>query len=784
MEKNDLFKDYNDTYKYCCPTCQWCGINIQSLTKHVRDRHPFSDEPVDQRGSRETDTNNDVLSDSALEKLLNDLSDESLSNESVMLQDFLSNEKSQSVANVDLQESHKREAKNDLSEIKDDDTYSSVVIGEDFERLYFEDISSIDDSFSSVESDTDIVDDETISSEESQASSDGDSKSFVQSISGKSKVDHVRNLDDQADFGDDILLRLKQKHEKFKQKCSAELPTEIEASVKLLNLIKTANAPLNLYERIFTWAEESFRKENTIFLGNHMKRDKVFEFLNKRYGMNDIHPKEEEITLPSGRKIKVVTHDVIESIYSLLTDDDLMKGSNLVMKKDSPWEPIDFDHDEIGDLHTGSLFKMGFETYCTDKKGKDVLCCFVFFIDKTHTDKKGNLTLEPVTITLSIFRRDVRNRDDSWRTIGYIPNLEKDYQYKDTDEKYNDYHAVLRHILKPIVQIQKLGGLKWKWKTKNDSEKSIVLQMPVWNFLGDTEGQDKLCGRIACRNLMVNCICRYCNTETKECDNPDVDFEHTKMKQMNLIQRNRRENDLKKWSYYGIDNATHDLMYCDQERGIHGACPFEIVHTCQLGLNVYAQTGFFTTKQQPANIKKRNQSKRAMHTEVQNANEATVNLPEEQPKTNRNVFDVKFSKKFDELSKFWGKQLRQQSDRNLPRTYFSQGILPSYDAKQRNRKKFNAHEYQGCMIVTLCTMISGMQDEYFNRLGPERYADYISLYEKLIMLENLLQSNHLSKTDMKFIENYIPQLMDAFSRTVDRQSGMGHKFVKFHLFCI
>jgi hypothetical protein len=213
-----------------------------------------------------------------------------------------------------------------------------------------------------------------------------------------------------------------------------------------------------------------------------------------------------------------------------------------------------------------------------------------------------------------------------------------------------------------------------------------VLQMPVWNFLGDTEGQDKLCGRIACRITMVNCICRYCDILTKKAMILIILLNIQQWNLLTSFKKKRKEDDLKKWSYYGIDNATHELKYCDQERGIHGACPFEIVHTCQLGLNVYAQTAFFTTKQQPASIRKKNSGKRALLKEAENADLATVNNPEDQLKSNRNVFDVKFSKKFDELAKFWGKQLRQQSDRNLKRTYFSQGILPSYDAKKRNRK--------------------------------------------------------------------------------------------------
>ena len=46
-------------------------------------------------------------------------------------------------------------------------------------------------------------------------------------------------------------------------------------------------------------------------------------------------------------------------------------------------------------------------------------------IDKTHTDWKGKLCLEPVQFSLSIFDKEVRKRNSNcWRCLGYINDME------------------------------------------------------------------------------------------------------------------------------------------------------------------------------------------------------------------------------------------------------------------------------------------------------------------------------------------------------------------------
>ena len=56
-------------------------------------------------------------------------------------------------------------------------------------------------------------------------------------------------------------------------------------------------------------------------------------------------------------------------------------------------------------------------------------------------------------------------------------------------------------------------------------------------------------------------------------------------------------------SHHMIENrAMHGLQFCDPKRGIHGAMPFETVHTIPLDWHVYLNSAFFKQKKQSAEI--------------------------------------------------------------------------------------------------------------------------------------------------------------------------------------
>jgi hypothetical protein len=160
--------------------------------------------------------------------------------------------------------------------------------------------------------------------------------------------------------------------------------------------------------------------------------------------------------------------------------------------------------------------------------------------------------------------------------------------------KTQDYHAILEHILEGVYKIQKNGGLKWIMDT-DQSETIVSFKMPVMLFLGDTEGQDKLVGRVASR-INVPRLCRYCNIPLEKTDNQDFKFKYVQQSKVELYNKQNKRQKLKEMAQYLISNATHKLLFCDQDRGIHGACPLEVVHTVQLGWHVYALNSFFKQK--------------------------------------------------------------------------------------------------------------------------------------------------------------------------------------------
>ena len=49
----------------------------------------------------------------------------------------------------------------------------------------------------------------------------------------------------------------------------------------------------------------------------------------------------------------------------------------------------------------------------------------VSVVDKTHTDWKGKLCLEPVHFSLSIFNKETRKKDyTAWRCLGFVNDLD------------------------------------------------------------------------------------------------------------------------------------------------------------------------------------------------------------------------------------------------------------------------------------------------------------------------------------------------------------------------
>lgn len=539
--------------------------------------------------------------------------------------------------------------------------------------------------------------------------------------------------DSQYDFPenyDDSLLLQFLEHEKNGWKSSFEDKDEYIVGVELLSLLRKTRSPLYIFDAIIKWAQRAVGTFGISFTSCYkLKRKNILKKIERRFDLSKLSPRTQDIYL-AGIKCTatLVFHDFRQCLYSLLTDTDLMKEENLLLGPNGsllyepPRRSVDFD-----DINTGKCYRQAYDSYIVNPE-TEILCPIIFFADKTHTDIHGRLCLEPVQFTLGIFNREARNKPMAWRTLGYITDLIKK-EACESHEKMQDYHDMLNIILASFKDAQK-SPIIWTFNFKK-GPKTLAIKIPVLFVIGDTEGHDKLCARYLSRRNPTR-LCRYCNVPFNETDNPFVEFQYQKCKQIERLTAANKKNILKEKSIHCVNNAWTDIDFCDSERGIFGATLAELLHCLQQGIFEYGINALYTQKKikKGRKNKKRkiaevymeeevsegdeNDSEEEEEVEIDEENNDDVQEEEEnstQDEVNEldedilseldgdeeddeeeiliddfepieeiqysahYVFPKKYCATFDTLCRQYGKTLQHQSDRDLPRTFFNSSYI-------------------------------------------------------------------------------------------------------------
>ena len=548
--------------------------------------------------------------------------------------------------------------------------------------------------------------------------------------------------------------------------------------VQLLQLLDSSNAPLHLFDDIMKWAQRASLQNAYDFSKNPPLRKHLVSKLITNNGYSQLLPKVIQFKLPcAGQETKVITHNVLESIHSLLSDPNLMTEKNLIFKQNPLEDPNEYEKEFINDINDGDCYKSAYNLYCGNKS-TDVLCPLILFIDKTHIDVKGNLTLEPVCLTLGIFNQDTRNKEDSWRIVGFIPSTNQISNQKlQSYEKQIDYHAMLEVILAPLIQIQKTNGIAWDL-SYGSKIYNVVLKIPILFVTGDSEGQDKLVGRrLVYSNLRQSAhICRYCNVSFEDTDNPKFKGSLTRSSQIQKLISEKNYDKLDSIGYLKlVKNAMHDLEYCDPEHGINGSLPADILHTYQLGICIYTLDGLFSQKKTSVGAQKRIRREMESEDPSEFFNGATI---ENSDKSTHNIFNLAETDWFNETAKIFGRLIGRQSDRDLPRLYFSSGIISD--------KKKNGNEMQGVALVVLFIFLSEFNEKFRvlfggDQIGTRRLQTWILLLERLIMIEEFLKGKSFERKIVEKFKRWLPIFMEFLKNVVDRQESSKFKLLKFHL---
>ncbi len=426
--------------------------------------------------------------------------------------------------------------------------------------------------------------------------------------------------------------------------------TPDKLNIELLKLLRDIKAPLYAFDKIMTLFSDAANNGHTV-TPDFPKRATVMKTLFKRFGLNSLQPTVKTIPSPETpkagvppKRYTIVLHEFIAMLYSLLNHPSVMNDKTMLFPNpDDPLaEPLS-EPEYLGDFETGRCYYVAYTTLCTARG--QIICPIIFYIDKIAIDKTGHLCLEPVYFTLGLINLLGRLNPLAWRPLGYIPNI----GLKSKAESHNNisgpqkvqlYHDILMVINESLVKIQQLGGLPWSFVYKG-SPYHVILHFPVLVNLGDTEAHDKQCGRKVYRNSTAIGLCRHCDCPYEESSNPYYEG--------HLLQRAKVEKLMKKKDIEGladlmlhyIHNAYHNgICLGNNPRGIFGITPSEVLHMIELGLDKYLIEGFFC------------------HLGY----------------NKKNGYSPRIVAVIDAVCRHLGQVLKHQSDRDLPRTYFHNGV--------------------------------------------------------------------------------------------------------------
>lgn len=539
------------------------------------------------------------------------------------------------------------------------------------------------------------------------------------------------------------------------------------AAIELMDTLRKSKASLDVYEGVMLW---HLREKGVIYkhegLGtahDYINRRAMFDFLAKRYNFDPKkHNVPKLITLPGSRaRAKVIVNDVEEVLQSLLSDPRI-KDEDYLFFDDDPFASPPEDLDYVADLNTGLSYTETYKKLIT-KPGKQVLLPVPFYIDGAATGQFAHLEVTAVKFTLGIFNRKARDAPHTWRTLGYIPTINK---YKSRGQRIlletghadgillnggllpgegnigrnkgnsaQDFHSMLGVVLEGFRELQDTGFV-WDLKYKGKIYEGVEF-VPFIPFIKcDTDEADKLCAKYTSRGHGVASLCRYCECPTGESDSIFADYPRkTVAKIKELVATNQREA-LKNLSQQNILNAWYECRFgLHNSEGVHGACPLELLHMLNLGIYKYVRDCFFD---QIGKDSARSEEINALAIEI-------------------------------------GGLFCRQSDTRLPKTKFSNGIRGG---------KLMGKEYTGVLLVIAAVLRSSHGRQLLSKSGglqdPDHLQDWIMLVETLLQWEEWLKSDKMPLNDLEKARSKFRYIMFLIKKVGRRSKGMGLKLMKFH----
>lgn len=549
----------------------------------------------------------------------------------------------------------------------------------------------------------------------------------------------------------------------------APLEEKEKAAVELMRKLLKKKASLDTYEDVMEWHLNTcgkLRKGASLGKSEHfVSRKKLLQKLRKRYNMAHKYAVPRNIVLPHTKtKVSIWCKDARDIVQSLLTD-PRFKDEDFLYFDNDPFAPPPDDLDYIGDLNTGAAYIETYKRLIT--KPNQILVGIPLYIDGAVTGQFDKLQITALKMTLGILNRKARDKEHAWRSLGFVTNYAKEDSrgqkifvdsghvaahelYMDcSDEgedagaeesdvdKAADYHAILSVLMESLRKLIDEGmmfDIFYNGKLHKNCE--LVFFVPFVKCDGD-EG-DKLCASYRSRGKNVAQLCRYCCCPNDQTDDPNAKHKYKTEPMLKKLHEEDNDEKLQQLSQINIKNAFHGIRFGQHNnRGIHGACPWELLHAILLGIFMYCRDCFFA----------------------------------QMGKTSAT------SEEINALSKMIGILFTRQSERNKPRTKFAKGI---------KKGKLMAKEYVGVLLIMAAILRCTAGQAKLKKARKKNFRedwmikDWILLVETLLQWEAYLMSDQMQKKHITRLEKKNRFVMFLLKKVGNRVVGMAWKVMKFH----
>lgn len=360
------------------------------------------------------------------------------------------------------------------------------------------------------------------------------------------------------------------------------LSPEVQMLMDLYLKTVGRGASLNTFDDVLQWAVTHSLVHPHVPTRKPLIRQIATAVYGKEY-LKKCQPKQLRVNLCTGRVAEVTMFDVRTVMIDLLCNENLMTRDNLVFGTDdfSQLDPALANNDVYDDVNTGqwwtdTVLKMK-EDY-PDIADSSVLWPLILFIDGVSHGEFTNLSQEPILITFSAFKRDVRNQPQAWRPLAYIDYKGNLKGKVSPAMALNEYHEVLGTVFRALSEVQSTG-INWTFSFDGEEKKDVVLFFPVQFIIGDCEGHDKLCGRFSSHTNTPGLV-RDCDVPTVQGDDPyHVCHFYTKAEMQEYD-----EEELRQRSFHCVlSPCLEDTDLGASAQGVYGATMPENHHAFNMG---------------------------------------------------------------------------------------------------------------------------------------------------------------------------------------------------------